>query len=251
MISLQGHVAIITGAGQGIGKGIALQMAKAGADIVVTDIDIESANEVANTIKTVGREAVALELDVTDLASVKRCVQQALESFPRLDIVVNNAGIHKEQVGVASTVEQFNVCLDVNLIGIWRLVTTLVPHFKAHKNGKIINIASINGRIPWADTPAYSASKAAVINLTQSLAVKLGEDNINVNAICPGGVITAMADHFTDNRQAMLDDIVADRVLKRPLSPEDIGNAVVFFASPSARNITGQALNVDGGCVMS
>ena len=136
-------------------------------------------------------------------------------------------------------------------MGIWRMVVGLVPHFKTHKSGNIINIASINGRTPWADTPAYSASKAAAINLTQSLAINLGSENINVNAVCPGGVMTAMAEHFSQNKEELLRDIVDERVLKRVLSPEDIGHAVVFFASSGAKNITGQSLNVDGGCVLS
>ena len=251
MIELKNKVAIITGSGQGIGRGIALEMAKAGADIVVADIDSQAAETVVAEIKALGRDAIAVTLDVTDSESVTQGIDQLLKHFPRLDILVNNAGIHKEHVGVASTIEQFDLCLDVNLKGVWRMVTAVVAHFRAHKGGKIINIASINGRVPWADTPGYSASKAAVINLTQSLAMKLAADNINVNAVCPGGVITAMADSFDKSAQEMLEGIIASRALKRALSPEDIGQAVVFFASSSARNITGQSLNVDGGCVMS
>jgi NAD(P)-dependent dehydrogenase (short-subunit alcohol dehydrogenase family) len=164
---------------------------------------------------------------------------------------VNNAGIHCEKIGQLSTVEHFDKCLDVNLLGIWRMTQALVPHFKAHGGGKVVNIASVNGRKPWADTPAYSASKAAAINLTQSLAITLAPDNINVNAVCPGGVMTAMADAFISERPHIADDIIRARLLKRPLLAEDIGHAVVFFASAMARNITGQSLNVDGGYVLS
>ncbi len=114
-----------------------------------------------------------------------------------------------------------------------------------------VNVASINGRKPWADTPGYSASKAAVINLTQSLAMQLGAANINVNAVCPGGVLTAMADALTHDRAGLERETIQSRILKRPPLPEDIGDAVVFFASPQARSITGQALNVDGGTVLS
>ena len=127
----------------------------------------------------------------------------------------------------------------------------LTPHFKAYRAGKIINIASIDGRKPWADTPAYSASKAALINLTQSMAIQLGQYNINVNAVCPGGIITPMAEALIKDLRALEDQIVQERPLKRALLPEDIGHAVVFLASTQSRNITGQALNVDGGAIMN
>ena len=131
------------------------------------------------------------------------------------------------------------------------MVQALLPHLKNQGGGKIINIASINGRKPWIDTPAYSASKAALINLTQSLASQLGASSINVNAVCPGGVMTPMADAFKQDKPTLSEGIINARVLKRELLPEDIGRAVVFLASPQARNITGQSLNVDGGTVMS
>jgi NAD(P)-dependent dehydrogenase (short-subunit alcohol dehydrogenase family) len=198
-----------------------------------------------------GYEVIALLTDVADSNSVGECVQAAIARFGRIDILVNNAGIHAEKIGEPSTVEQFEKCLNVNLLGVWRVTQALLPHFKAHKTGRIVNVASINGRKPWADTPGYSASKAAVINLTQALAMQLGPDNINVNAVCPGGVMTAMADALTQDRSAMEREIIQSRILKRPLLPEDIGHAVVFLASPQARSITGQALNVDGGTVLS
>lgn len=251
MGDLQGQSALVTGAAQGIGRGIALELARAGCRVVIADRDLPRAQAAAQEMQAAGYQVIALLVDVTDATSVRECVHATIAHVGRVDILVNNAGIHCEKIGEASTVEQFNKCLDVNLLGVWRMSQTLVPHFKAQGAGRIVNVASINGRKPWADTPGYSASKAGVINLTQSLAMQLGSANINVNAVCPGGVITAMADALTNDLAALEREIIESRLLKRPLFPEDIGHAVVFFASPRARSITGQALNVDGGTVLS
>lgn len=248
---LTGNIALVTGGAQGIGFGIALELARSGGRVVIADRNLQQASVAAEQIRSMGHEAIALALDVTDDDSVRECVRVALGRFSRIEILVNNAGIHCERIGVTSTVGNFNQCFDVNLIGVWRMTQALVPHFKALGGGRIINIASVNGRKPWADTPAYSASKAALINLTQSLAMTLGADNINVNALCPGGVMTQMADHFKHDIPDLREKMTSARVLKRPLSPEDIGRAVAFFASSQAQNITGQSLNVDGGVVMS
>jgi NAD(P)-dependent dehydrogenase (short-subunit alcohol dehydrogenase family) len=248
---LKGQNALVTGGAEGIGRGIVLELARAGCRVVIADRDLARAQAAAEELQATRHEVIALLVDVTDARSVGECVQAAIARLGRIDVLVNNAGIHCEKIGEASTAEQFNKCLDVNLLGVWRMTQALVPHFQAHGTGRIVNVASINGRRPWADTPGYSASKAAVINLTQSLAMQLGAANINVNAVCPGGVMTAMADSFTHDRAAFEREIMESRILKRPLLPEDIGHAVVFLASPQARSITGQALNVDGGAVLS
>lgn len=251
MNSMMGQVALVTGGAQGLGFGIANELAKAGCSVVIADRDVDKAEAAAATIKHGGHEAIAVGLDVTCDESVDLCVNEVISRLSCIDILVNNAGVHCEKIGQPTTVGHFDQCFDVNLFGVWRMVQAVVPHLKTRGGGRIVNIASINGRKPWIDTPAYSASKAALINLTQSLAAQLGASNINVNAVCPGGVMTAMADAFKTDRPGLQDDIVRSRVLKRELLPEDIGHAVVFFASPQARNITGQSLNVDGGAVMS
>jgi NAD(P)-dependent dehydrogenase (short-subunit alcohol dehydrogenase family) len=247
MCDLKGRAAIVTGGAQGIGFGIALELARAGCRVVLADRDLERASASAAQLRSAGHEAIASRLDVTDEQSVRDGMQAAPGRFGGIDILVNNAGIHCEKIGEVSRAEHFEHCLQVNLIGVWRVTQSLLPHFKARGGGKIVNIASVNGRKAWADTPAYSASKAGVINLTQSLATTLGPYNINVNAVCPGGVITAMAEQFNPDRAAMQAMLITPRPLKRPLLPEDVGQAVVFFASEHARNITGQALNVDCG----
>jgi NAD(P)-dependent dehydrogenase (short-subunit alcohol dehydrogenase family) len=249
--SLKGQTALVTGGARGIGFGIALELARASCRVVIADRNLEQAQIAAEELKNAGHEVVALAVDVTDAKTIHKCIEAAIDRCGHIDILVNNAGIHCEKIGEPSTVEQFTRCLDVNLLGVWRTTQALVPHFKSRGAGKIVNIASINGRKPWVDTPGYSASKAGVINLTQALAMKLGADNINVNAVCPGGVMTDMADAVTRDRRALEAEIIQSRLLKRPLLPEDIGHAVVFLVSPQARNITGQAINVDGGTVLS
>jgi meso-butanediol dehydrogenase/(S,S)-butanediol dehydrogenase/diacetyl reductase len=251
MTLLNSKAAIVTGGAQGIGLGIAHELAVAGCRVIIADRNAEKARAAVDTLMQSKHEVLALPLDVTVEKSVHECIEVSIRWCSRVDILVNNAGIHCESPGKPSTPEHFNRCIDVNLIGAWRMSDALIPHFKAQGGGRIINIASINGRRPWADTPAYSASKAALINLTQSQAITLGEHNINVNAVCPGGVMTAMADQFTSARARFQEEIIRPRVLKRALLPADIGHAVVFFASLGSRNITGQALNVDGGELMS
>lgn len=249
MINLQGQTALVTGAAQGIGFGIAQELARAGCNVVIADQALEKARQAVARIKEMGQEAIAIALDVTDESAVRAGVMAAIDHFKRVDILVNNAGVHSEKIGQRSTVEQFNKCWDVNLLGVWRVVVELVPHFKANGGGKIVNIASINAYKPMSGAPAYSASKAALVNLTRSLATELGENSINVNAVCPGGVITAMADQFVKERPDIRESVIRSRLLKRELLPEDIGHAVVFLVSRQAQNITGQCLNVDGGRV--
>jgi NAD(P)-dependent dehydrogenase (short-subunit alcohol dehydrogenase family) len=271
MEELNDQVALITGGARGIGFGIALEMARAGCHVIIGGRNLRKGQAAAAKISdTTGRQAVALSLDVTDDGSVERCVRAAVDRFSRIDVLVNNAAIHPEGPAHPASLDVFNRCLDVNLLGVWRMTAAILPYFKAQRGGKIVNIASVNGRQPWSYAPAYSASKAALINLTRSLAMRLGEENINVNAVCPGGVLTAMAEDLVRDSQTMasrgelpgsldflrdMDSLGAEmirlRPLRRLLSPEDIGHAVVFFASPSSRNITGQALNVDGGELMS
>lgn len=251
MYDLSGQAALVTGAAQGLGFGVALELARAGSRVVIADRDEQRARDAAENLRVGGHDAIALAMDVSDEASIREGVRMAIDHFSSIRILVNNAGIHCERIGQPSTAEHFNRCIEVNLVGVWRVTQALVPSLRAQRGGRIVNIASINGRKPWVDTPAYSASKAAVINLTQSLANQLGRDEITVNAVCPGGVMTAMADTFKSDRPDLLERIIDSRVLKRPLTPEDIGRAVLFFASPQARNITGQSLNVDGGTVMS
>ncbi len=254
MSNLKGKAVLVTGAAQGIGRGIALQLAKAGANIVVADLCKDKGKIVADDLKALGVDAIAVSCDVTDDLSVIKAIQYALNYFLRIDILVNNAGVFQNHIGMATTMDDFNTNLQVNLNSIWRLSKALVPHFQGNKSGKIINISSVGGRKGLDFAPAYCASKAGVISLTQSMAAELGLDNITVNTVCPGSIDTAMMEEIRALRKNITQGKSPQRkrlALDRNLTAEDIGQAVVFFASDNARNITGQALNVDCGSQMN
>ena len=260
MVDLNGRTALVTGGGQGIGRGIALELAKAGADLVVVQRDVKLAEAVATEVRRIGRKAIALPVDVTDETSVGECISAALAQFLRVDILVNNAGVAQDKFDAETDLATFDSCYAVNLRGSWCVARQLIPHFRKYRNGKIINIASIEGRRGTIEQPAYSSSKAALISITQSLAAILGPDNINVNAVCPGPVWTAQQEHYQRlamkrgeieerrlNENEFYKDYINSIPLRRVATTADIGLAVAFLASESARNITGQALNVDGG----
>ena len=263
MSLLAEKIAIVTGGGRGIGRGIVLALARAGADVAITDVDLETASLSAKEVTALGRRALVARVDVTDVQSVKAGVDETLAQFGKIDILVNNAGVVQDHIGKAVTGDDFDRCFQVNLKGIWNVSSAVIPHFRERGAGKIANIASIAGRSGDNGLAPYSASKAGAISLTQSLAAALGPHNINVNAVCPGLLWTPMWEKlegmFRGNTAA---DVVGERAafdaflqancpLRREQTPEDIGHAVVFLVSEAARNITGQALNVDGGIQMN
>jgi meso-butanediol dehydrogenase/(S,S)-butanediol dehydrogenase/diacetyl reductase len=260
---LSGKTAIVTGGGRGIGRGIVLALAEAGADVAIAEIDLESAESTAKEVEALGRRALVVRMDVADPRSVGEGVGRALERFGGIDILVNNAGVVQDRSGPDVTAEDFERCYDVNVKGVWHLTSELVPHFRERGGGKIVNIASIAGRKGNAWLTPYCASKAAAISLTQSYAAALGPHNINVNAVCPGLLWTPMwrklegiargdtTAEVVDERAVFDAFLQSNCPLQREQTPEDIGHAVVFLASEGARNITGQALNVDGGIEMN
>ena len=253
----------MTGGGRGIGRGIVLALAEAGADIAIADVDLEGAERTGDEVATVGREVLVCQVDVADTQSVQRGIDQVVGRFGRIDILVNNAGIVQDHVGDAVTGDDFDRCYQVNLRGIWNVSNVVIPHFREDGRGKIVNIASIAGRRGDNALAPYSASKAGAISLTQSMAFSLGPHGINVNAVCPGLLWTPMWEKLEGMFRRNTDpDVVSERAgfdsyiqanfpLRREQTPEDIGHAVVFLVSDEAKNITGQALNVDGGIHMS
>lgn len=259
---LKDRVAVVTGGGRGIGRGIVLALAEAGADVAIGDVDLASAEKTAAEVEDRGRKAGVVGLDVTDEGSARTAIQETLSRFGAIDILVNNAGVVQNHLDDGATEDDFDSCYRVNQKGIWIVTSALVPHFKERGAGKIVNIASIAGRQGGVLT-AYSASKAAAISITQSQAAQLGAHNINVNAVCPGLLWTPMWEKIegilrNDDAQSVIDERAAFDAyvqstcpLKREQTPEDIGAAVVFLVSDAARNITGQALNVDGGIRMN
>jgi meso-butanediol dehydrogenase/(S,S)-butanediol dehydrogenase/diacetyl reductase len=266
-MDVTGKTAIVTGGGRGIGRGIALALARNGADVVVAEIIEENGASASAEVEAVGRRSLAAALDVTDQASVDALMPSVLSEFEHVDILVNNAGI----IGAPgweqrqrTNEEDWDLIYEVNVKGVMRVTDAVAPHMKERRYGKIVNIASIAGRIGTLTSGPYGASKAAVINLTQYWALELAPYAINVNAVCPGLLWTPLWDRIatrysrdTEKYPGMtprevFKQTVQERIpLGREQTPEDIGNAVAFLASDAARNITGQALNVSGGSHMN
>ena len=259
---LEGSVATVTGGGRGIGRGIVLALARAGADIAIADIDLERATQTAGEVEALGRRALVVSVDVTEPSSCKAGAEEIIGTLGGIQVLVNNAGVVQAQGDAEIGPEDFDRCYRVNLVGIWNMSSAVLPHFRKRGGGRLVNIASIAGRRGGMLTP-YAASKAAAISLTQSQATALGPENINANAVCPGLIWTPMWEHLEGMfRHSSDPEVVSERAtfdrfletscpLRREQSPEDVGHAVVFLASDAARNITGQALNVDGGIQMN
>jgi NAD(P)-dependent dehydrogenase (short-subunit alcohol dehydrogenase family) len=264
-IDLTGKVAIVTGAGAGIGRGIALELAKAGADVAVADIDTAAAEKVAAEVRKLRRKALAVQTDVSIQASTDVMATATVRQLGRIDILVNNAGVGGAPgwpERVAASQEDWDTVFAVNVFGIVHASQSVAPHMMERRSGKIVNIASAAGRQGSPGFAHYSSSKAAAINVSQAWAYRLAPYNINVNTVCPGLLWTELWEKLAKRRLAAagskaasgrdyFDERVRTIPLAREQTPEDIGKAVAFLASDRARNITGQALNVDGGAQMN
>ena len=257
---LEDKIALVTGAGRGMGRAISLQLAEAGANIAVSDIDASTAEDTAVAVKQLGRESIAVPADMGDLNDIDRMVRQAKDAFGRIDIVVNNAGVTKYLDIMDVEEEDWDRIHRVNAKGVFFCMQRVAQELIAQgQGGRIINIASIAGKgYSGTSNAAYAASKGAVISMTQIAAHQLGRYDINVNAICPGSTLTPMAVEIMAGRvgssgQSMreLEEARDARIpIGRPNDPDDIAAMAVFLAGPGGRNITGQAINVDGGLVM-
>jgi NAD(P)-dependent dehydrogenase (short-subunit alcohol dehydrogenase family) len=257
-MELSDQVAIVTGAGQGIGKAAALALAAAGADVVAVDINEASVTEVAATIAATGRRALAIKADMGYVNEIDRMVTEAVAARGRIDILVNNAGVTRRAYIMDLTEDDWDRIFRVNAKGVFFCLQRVAREMIPRRSGRIINTASIAGKSFLGTSNAiYAASKGAVISLTKTAAQQLGRHNINVNAVCPGIVRTSM---YTEMVRVMAetDGVSIDEVerravrtvpLQRANEPEDIAATIVFLASPGARNVTGQAFNVDGGLV--
>jgi len=265
-VKLEGKVAIVTGGGRGIGRGIVQCLADEGADIAIPDLDMEHAEAAVEALQAQGRRALAIRTDVRSNADASRLAGAVLEHFGRIDILVNNAGVVSQRRGLPFTNlddEDWDFCYEVNLKGVFIVSKAIVPAMKEREAGKIVNIASIAGRQGVESIPHYAASKAGVISFTQALAKELGPFNINVNAICPGLLWTPMWEKLEGifrgsgdaavvrERQVFERAIARGTPLGREQTPEDIGKLAAFLCSEDARNITGQAINVDGGQLLN
>ena len=247
-MNLEGRVAMVTGAAQGIGRAIALALAEVGADIAGGDVALEKLQGVAKEIEALGRKALALHLDVSSPDSVKEAVDKTLEAFGKVDILVNNAGITKDNLIMRMKPEDWDLVLRVNLNGAFHCTRAVLPGMVKQRYGRIINIASVVAQAGNPGQANYIASKAGIIGLTKAVASEVGSRNITANAIAPGFIATAMTENLPEMvRQRMLSLIP----LGRMGTDRDIAHGVRFLASEEASYITGHVLNINGGVYMA
>lgn len=246
-MKLTGKVALVTGAAQGIGKAVALLLARHGADIVVSDINLEKAEETAKEIESVGPKAMAIKVNVASLNDVERMVEAVLKKFGRIDILINNAGITRDKLILRMTEEDWDIVLNVNLKGTFNCTKAVVRHMAKQRSGKIVSIASVVGEMGNAGQVNYAASKAGVIGLTKTIAREFAKRGINVNAIAPGYIETPMTEFLSDKVKEELKRLIP---MERLGKPEDVAEAVLFLVSEESNYITGQVLNVNGGIYM-
>jgi len=243
---LADKVTIITGAGRGIGAAIARCFAAAGSLVIA--VDLQEPGDVAFTIEAEGGQAVPVALDIRDHELVERTVRRLAEEYAPCDILVNNAGIIARETIENLSHETWRSVLEVNLNGAFNMCKAVVPYMQQRRSGSILNITSIAGKMgDITASPAYGTSKGAVNTLTRSLARQLAEYSITVNAVAPHAVETDMSAEWSEEkRKAVIESIP----LKRLARPEEIADAALFLVSPSARFITGEVLNVNGGALM-
>jgi 3-oxoacyl-[acyl-carrier protein] reductase len=246
-LKLAGRVALVTGAAQGIGKAVALLLARNGADIVVSDVNLEKAEETAKEIRSIGRKALAIKGDVANWNDVEQMMDVILEKFAKIDILVNNAGITRDKLILRMTEEDWDAVLDVNLKGTFHCTKAVVRHMAKQRSGKIVNIASVVGEMGNAGQANYSASKAGVIGLTKTIAREFAQRGININAIAPGYIETPMTEALPEKAKEELKKLIP---MERLGKPEDVAEAVLFLVSEESSYITGQVLNVNGGIYM-
>ena len=247
-MKLKGQVAIVTGAGYGIGRAIALSLAKEGADVVVDDINAETGKSVAEEIKAAGHKALFIKADVSKSKEVDELVKTSLHKLGKIDILVNNAGgSARERCSEFrdSTEEVWDFVLGRNLMGVLNCTRAVINHMIQRQGGKIVNIASITGVSGGAGQADYSSSKAGIIGFTKALAKEVGSYGINVNCVSPGVIFkTAATEQVSEE---VVDRYLSKQVLKRRGEPQDIANAVAFLVSEEAGFITGHNLLVCGG----
>jgi NAD(P)-dependent dehydrogenase (short-subunit alcohol dehydrogenase family) len=249
-------VAIVTGAGRGMGRAISVRFAREGADIAAVEVNHDTLQEVAEEVQEQGRQCLPIQADLSQLPEINGMVKATLQEFGKIDILVNNAGVTKALGLFDITEADWDWMHSINLRGLFFCLQRVAREMARRKQGKIINIASIAGKgYPGTSNAAYAASKGGVIALTKVAAQLLGPDNINVNAICPGITRTDMFQRLATERARQrgvsIEEVVKGREetipIRRSNTPDDIAMMAVFLASDEAANVTGQAINVDGG----
>lgn len=244
-MDLFGRAAIVTGAGRGLGWAIAERLARDGANVVVTDIDGTSAEERADTIRQMGRDAMAIRMDVGQWRDVKGMVEKVLARFKRIDIFVNNAGILGPYFSVIDYPEEdWDRVVAVNLKGTFLCCKAVLPAMKAQSYGKVVNMASVAGKEGNVNMAAYAATKAAIICLTKTLGKEMAPYNVHVNCVAPALIETEMAKEMTPEQRAVLTSKIP---LGRLGKPEEVATVVKFLVSDEASFVTGQCYDISGG----
>jgi 3-oxoacyl-[acyl-carrier protein] reductase len=248
MLELEGKVALVTGASRGIGRAIALELARQGADVAVNYAGNEvAAREVADEIVKLGRRAIIIKANVAEAGEVEAMVKQTIDELGKVDILVNNAGITRDNLLMRMKEEEFDEVIATNLKGVFNCIKAVTRPMMKAREGRIINISSVVGVMGNAGQANYVAAKAGVIGMTKSVARELASRGITVNAVAPGFITTDMTDVLgEETKDALLGQIPLARLGK----PEDIANMVAFIASDKASYITGQVFHVDGGMYM-
>ncbi|NQT72631.1 MAG: SDR family oxidoreductase [Chloroflexi bacterium] len=244
----EGKVAMVTGAGSGIGRASALAFAKNGAKVVVNDIVAEGAEETVEMIKAAGGEAILVKADVTQAIEVENLINKTVEIYGQLDYAHNNAGIDGEPAPLADcTIENWDRTIGINLRGVFLCMKYEIPQMVKQGNGAIVNTASIAGLIGTANMPAYNAAKHGVVGLTRTAALEYAATGIRINAVCPGATRTALLDSVMVVMPELLETLESSHPVGRIAEPEEIANTVVWLCSDEASFVTGHPMVVDGG----
>jgi meso-butanediol dehydrogenase / (S,S)-butanediol dehydrogenase / diacetyl reductase len=257
-MELKGQIAIVTGGGRGIGRAIALELGRQGADIVIAELDQAGAKRTAEEVGALGRRSLATTTDVTSRADLRAMVDRAKAEFGRIDILINNAGIYRAAATLDVTEDHWDAIMNINAKAVFFATQAVLPTMMAQKSGAIVSLASMAGKIGSTTNLPYNASKAAVVSMTKSLALAHAGDGIRVNCVCPGFVETDMWTVVSRDQSKLLgmtpEEFTRRRVASVPLGrmekPEDVAHVVAFLAGPRSGYMTGQALSVDGGLVM-
>jgi len=246
--SLEGKTCLVTGGGRGIGRSIALGLAKAGADVAITySRSADAANEVKKEIESLGRKAKAIQADAVDTERAAEVINELVKDWSKLDVLVNNAGITRDTLIMRMSEEQWDSVITTNLKSVFNYSKAVVRPMMRQRSGSIINISSIIGITGNAGQTNYGASKAGIIGFSKSLAKEIGSRNIRVNVIAPGYIMTDMTENLDDK---LIDMIKTSTPLGRGGNPQEVADSVIFLASDASSYITGSVIQIDGGMAM-
>lgn len=246
-MKLKDKISLVTGAAQGIGRAIALKLAGEGSDVILVDVNKEKCFQTAEEIRSKGRKTWPYQIDVSDYGQVESLFENETAKWGRVDVLINNAGITRDNLILRMKEEEWDSVIKINLKGVFNFCKAASKIMMKQRSGVIVNVSSIIGIMGNAGQINYSASKAGVIGVTKSLAKELASRNIRVNAVAPGFIQTAMTDKLTEEQKQLMLNAVP---LKRIGSPEEVANLVLFLACDESSYTTGQVINVDGGMVM-